>query len=75
MKFLVLSSLGFSLIAAAFTAISDTGADYIDLGDSPWIVHNENGSLSLNATIPGLIQTDLFAAGIIPDPIYGGNCT
>lgn len=59
---------------AAFTAISDTGVDYLDIGGNSWRVKNANGTLNTNATVPGLIHTDLYAAGIIPDPVYGGNC-
>lgn len=74
MKPLFLFSLSIARVSAVFTAISDSGADYIDLGGDSWRVINANGSVAVNATVPGLIQTDLFAAGVIPDPIYGGNC-
>jgi hypothetical protein len=37
---------------------------------SPWILHNHNGSLSLPATVPGVVHLDLLRAGRIAEPYY-----
>jgi hypothetical protein len=67
-------ALNIAISVAAFTAISDTGSDYLDIGGNAWQVKNANGSISTKASVPGLIHTDLYAANIIPDPVYGNNC-
>ncbi len=43
--------------------------DVVDLCGA-WEVHSSKPAMSLPATVPGCIHTDLIAAGQIPDPFY-----
>lgn len=63
-----------SKAAGRFTAISSRGAEYVDLGGE-WRARNRNGSISISANVPGLIQTDLHAAGVLTDPFLDNNCS
>jgi beta-mannosidase len=40
--------------------------------NSGWKLHLHNGT-TIPATVPGCVYTDLFNAGIIPDPFFGAN--
>ncbi|KAF2763537.1 glycoside hydrolase [Pseudovirgaria hyperparasitica] len=63
-----------TVVSATFIGITSGGAEYVEISDcSNWRVANANGTLSFDATVPGLIHTDLYAAGIIADPLYGDN--
>lgn len=42
-------------------------------GSGSWIVTNSNGSITANATVPGVVHTDLLSASIIPEPYAGFN--
>ncbi|KAH8696012.1 glycoside hydrolase superfamily [Talaromyces proteolyticus] len=66
-----LIGLSATLCTSKFTAIS-SGAEYLDIGGK-WSVRNANGSVNIPATVPGLIQTDLEAAGW-PSLLSGDNC-
>ncbi|KRX97584.1 Beta-mannosidase [Trichinella pseudospiralis] len=46
----------------------NTTSTRLNISKLHWQVRNENGSISLNTTIPGNIYTDLFNAGYIDDP-------
>ncbi|KAF9889309.1 hypothetical protein FE257_007418 [Aspergillus nanangensis] len=61
-----------ALAAAESPATSPMGAEQPNLGGQ-WNARNTNGSISIPATVPGLIQTDLYAAGILPDPLAENN--
>jgi beta-mannosidase len=41
--------------------------------DGRWQANNANGSISIGATVPGQIHTDLMAAGKIGDPYFRFN--
>ena len=42
--------------------------------DSGWSFRQADGNGAwLPATVPGCVHTDLFAAGVIPDPFFGDN--
>ncbi|KRZ32963.1 Beta-mannosidase [Trichinella pseudospiralis] len=47
---------------------ASTSVQRLNISKLHWQVRNENGSISLNTTIPGNIYTDLFNAGYIDDP-------
>lgn len=55
--------------------ISSSGGSVLDLGGGEWKATNSNGSIHIPATVPGMIQMDLFGAGVINDPYYSNNCT
>ena len=44
----------------------------LDLGGL-WGLRNDNGSIRLNATVPGMVHTDLLAAGVIGEPYHQYN--
>ncbi|KAJ6443485.1 glycoside hydrolase family 2 protein [Purpureocillium lavendulum] len=69
---LLVACLCASAASARFTAVSSSGAEYVDIGGR-WHATNSNGSVSVPATVPGLIQTDLYAAGVLPDPLKDNN--
>ncbi|UNI15565.1 Beta-mannosidase [Purpureocillium takamizusanense] len=69
---LLVASFWVSVAAARFTAISSSGAECVDIGGRCHAT-NGNGSVSIPATVPGLIQTDLYAAGVLPDPFLDNN--
>jgi hypothetical protein len=39
-------------------------------GGSPWTLRNHNGSLSVPATVPGVVHLDLLRAHKIAEPYY-----
>ena len=39
-------------------------------GGSPWTLRNSNGSLSIPATVPGVVHLDLLRAKKIAEPYY-----
>ena len=43
------------------------------LDGSDWRVTNTNGSISIPATVPGVVHLDLLRAGLISDPYYRYN--
>ena len=45
----------------------------LDLGGPNWEVRCSNGSVVAPATVPGVVHTDLLAAGIIGEPYAGFN--
>lgn len=45
----------------------------LDLGGVNWEVRCSNGSVVAPATVPGVVHTDLLAAGIIGEPYAGFN--
>eukprot|EP00762_Andalucia_godoyi_P001181 ANDGO_02038.mRNA.1 Beta-mannosidase A len=45
----------------------------LDLGGSSWTVTSSNGSVQVPATVPGVVHTDLLAAGVIGDPYFRFN--
>lgn len=66
--------LGFAvLVTAAFHA----AAHSVSLNGDWMLRHRQSGSgaewESLSATVPGNAELDLFAAGVIPDPMIGTN--
>nr|NUR38182.1 glycoside hydrolase family 2 protein [Sphingomonas sp.] len=62
-------------LAAPKTVISlDQGWQVrIDPADTQAVREHPRAALWLNATVPGSVQQDLMAAGIVPDPFTGKN--
>lgn len=46
-------------------------AQVIDLSGDGWTLTSQNGSISIPASVPTQQYIDLYAAGIINDPLYG----
>jgi beta-mannosidase len=67
--------LAFALLAAACCAVSVVSASYVrqSLDGSDWTLRNSNGSISVPATVPGVVHLDLIAAAVIGDPYYRYN--
>ena len=64
------------LVTAALLPLLAAGApleSQLDLGGAAWRVHSSNGSVAANATVPGVVHTDLLAAGLVPEPFAGFN--
>eukprot|EP00898_Chlorokybus_atmophyticus_P005444 jgi/Chlat1/5900/Chrsp4S06244 len=58
----------------AFVVARANGTYVLDLGGDNWVLSNANGSISnIRARVPGVVHTDLMAAGIIDDPYYRFN--
>jgi len=54
--------------------LSSTSSWVVDLGGTSWQVTDSEGNVTAPATVPGEIQTDLVAAGVLPqDPYYRYN--
>lgn len=53
---------------------SDT-AKTIDLTGTGWTLRSQNGSIEVPARVPSQQFLDLFAAGVIGDPLFGLNNT
>jgi hypothetical protein len=64
---------GIMFLLSALNAASVPVQVQVDLGGSSWTVASSNGSVTANATVPGQVHTDLFAAGLIPEPFAGFN--
>tara|TARA_B110000208_G_scaffold175619_1_gene221343 strand:- start:558 stop:3725 length:3168 start_codon:yes stop_codon:yes gene_type:complete len=48
-------------------------ATYVDLGGTAWTVANSTMTTPVAATVPGVVHTDLLAAGVITEPTNGSN--
>ncbi|ORY22179.1 glycoside hydrolase superfamily [Naematelia encephala] len=55
------------------SCIVSSGAGFAYLNGQQWEASNSNLSYVVPATVPGFIQTDLYNAGFLPDPVYGRN--
>ena len=55
--------------APASTVLS-LGGSTKGAGESPWTLRNSNGSLSIPATVPGVVHLDLLRAKKIAEPYY-----
>ncbi|KAJ5113629.1 glycoside hydrolase superfamily [Penicillium angulare] len=65
--------LGFALSVAGEFPMSSSGGSVLNLGGETWKATSSNRSIHIPATVPGMIQTDLFQAGVIDDPYYSNN--
>eukprot|EP01043_Picozoa_sp_COSAG02_P016126 COSAG02_NODE_703_length_18313_cov_58.533652_9_plen_504_part_00 len=45
----------------------------LDLGGTEWTVRSSNGTVCVPSTVPGVVHTDLLAAGVIPEPFAQFN--
>ena len=61
------------LCASAILVGASALESQLDLGGDAWHVRSSNGSVAANATVPGVVHTDLLAAGLIPEPFAGFN--
>lgn len=43
----------------------------IDLTGNGWTLTNQQRNVSIPGSVPSYAQLDLFAAGVIGDPLYG----
>lgn len=50
-------------------------ADVYSLSSLSWILRNGNGSIAVPAKVPSQAHLDLYAAGIIEDPLSEQNGT
>lgn len=48
-------------------------ADIFSLSDLSWTLKNKNESIVVPAKVPSQAHLDLYAAGIIPDPLLEQN--
>ena len=58
-------------LVAAFPLFARS--EVFDLSDLKWNLKNENGSISIPASIPSQAHLDLLKAGIITEPLLGIN--
>lgn len=58
-------------LVAAFPLFARS--EVFDLADLKWNLKNENGSISVPASIPSQAHLDLLKAGIITEPLLGIN--
>ena len=56
--------------AAPPSAVFPLGGSTVQAGGSPWTLRNHNSSLTLPATVPGVVHLDLLRANKIPEPYY-----
>ena len=61
------------LLSTATAAAASPLQSVLDLGGAGWTVHSSNRSVSCAATVPGVVHTDLLAAGLIPEPFAEFN--
>ena len=55
------------------SSIFGTARNKIDL-NGKWVACRNGESQSMNVTVPGSVQYDMFKAGMLPDPFIGENC-
>ncbi|KAF7976445.1 hypothetical protein HWV62_6683 [Athelia sp. TMB] len=55
----------------SLTAVS--GKSVIDLSGSHWTLTNQQRNVSIGGAVPSHAHLDLYAAGVIDDPLYGDN--
>ena len=56
--------------AGAPSSVLSLGGSTKGAGGSPWTLRNSNGSLSIPATVPGVVHLDLLRAKKIAEPYY-----
>ena len=66
---LLLPALPVGRSAGSVTEFSLAGSTKAPDG-SPWTLHNHNGSISIPATIPGVVHLDLLRAHRVAEPYY-----
>ena len=75
--FLALAALFLAAPVAARPVAGDASQSLDSIGGTPWLL--TNGTLRLNASVPGDLITDLETAGVIGDPlfetVFRGNAT
>lgn len=49
--------------------------EVFNLADLSWTLRNQNGSISIPASIPSQAHLDLLKAGVITEPLLGINGT
>ncbi len=59
--------------AISILFLSVTGQKIVDLGEIQWSVSNGDNVTKVPAKFPSQAHLDLYAAGIIDDPLYGFN--
>nr|WP_298655133.1 glycoside hydrolase family 2 protein [uncultured Flavobacterium sp.] len=59
------------LIFICYSVLGQTS--YRNLSSENWTFNKQNETKKHKATIPGTVQTDLFANQLIPDPFFGAN--
>ncbi|KZP04383.1 glycoside hydrolase family 2 protein [Athelia psychrophila] len=59
--------------AALQLAASVHSKHIIDLSGDAWTLTNQQGNVSIPGSVPSYSQLDLFAAGVIGDPLAGDN--
>jgi beta-mannosidase len=68
---LLLSACGpLAAAATSATATLSLGGSTKAVGGSPWTLRNANASISVPATVPGVVHLDLLRAGKIAEPYY-----
>ncbi|KZP21483.1 glycoside hydrolase family 2 protein [Athelia psychrophila] len=65
-----MAGLLFSLVALA---VSVQCKNIIDLTGNSWTLTDQQGNVSIPGSVPSYSQLDLFAAGVIGDPLVGDN--
>jgi len=55
------------------SSIFGTARNRINL-NGKWVACCNGESQSMNVTVPGSVQYDMFRAGMLPDPFIGDNC-
>ena len=61
-----------ALLVLYFCAAASAAVQAVDL-DGAWTLHQQGKEDAIPATVPGVVHTDLLAAGKIPDPFDGKN--
>lgn len=69
------SLVGLSVVFVLMLVVSCKSyqAQTEQLLDSGWILEASEFTPAIAVKVPGLVHTDLFQAGLIPDPFYGAN--
>ena len=67
------SLVGLSVVFVLMLVVSCKSyqAQTEQLLDSGWILEASEFTPAIAVKVPGLVHTDLFQAGLIPDPFYG----
>lgn len=79
-SFLSFRTIGWSLkmivmffFLTGLLSCKQTIRPYVQQLDQGWKLHATKFTPEIPVAVPGLVHTDLFSAGLIPDPFYGDN--
>lgn len=72
-KNLIFLSLIYLMLILVFTSCSSDKPSVVQDLNQGWQLSVDSTHPTIKVTVPGMVQTDLYSAGIVEDPFFGNN--